>query len=78
MPRFNFSLGKGGVVREAGAVLSDSFTDALEAIAEQADAHVGDQLEIGVNGFPPARYELVRTGRRGRGWRPRGAQQLAA
>ena len=78
MPRFNFSLGKEGVVREAGAVLSDSFTEALEAIADQADAHVGDLLEIGVSGFPPARYELVRTGRRSRSWRPRGARQLAA
>ncbi len=78
MPRFNFSLGKAGVVREAGAVLSDSFSEALDAIAEQADAHLGDLLEIGVSGFPPARYELVRTGRRSRAWRPSGGNQLAA
>jgi hypothetical protein len=79
MPRFNFSLGKAGTLREAGEVLSDSFDDALEAIAEQAVVQLGDQLEIGVTGFPPARYELVRTGRKQRGWRPFGkAGQLAA
>lgn len=76
MPRFNFALGKAGTLREAGEVQSDSFDDALEAIAEQAIVQVGDQLEIGVYGFPPARYELVKTGRKSRGWRP--ANTLAA
>lgn len=76
MPRFHFSLGTADAIREAGAVQSDNFDDALEALAEQADAHVGDVLEIGVPGFPPARYEFVRTGRRSRGWRP--TNQLAA
>jgi hypothetical protein len=31
---------------------------------------VGDTLEIGVPGFPPARFELVKTGRKSRGWKP--------
>lgn len=79
MPRFQFSLGKEGTVREAGAVTSDSFGDALDAIAEQSSAAEGDTLEIGVAGFPPARFELIKTGRRSRGWRPRGGTgQLAA
>ena len=81
MPRFQFSLGQGDTVRETGAVTSDTFSDALEAIAEQSDASVGDLLEIGVPGFPPARYELVKVGRRTRGWRPaagQGGGQLAA
>ena len=72
MPRYNFSIGKAGTVREAGAVQSDSFDDALEAISEHAETHVGDVLEIGVPGFPPARYELVKTGRKSRGWKPSG------
>ena len=55
MPRFNFALGKAGTLREAGEVQSDTFDDALEAIAEQAVVQVGDLLEIGVYGFPPAR-----------------------
>ena len=59
MPRFQFSVGKNGVVREAGAVLSDSFRDALTAIAEQSSVTHGETLEIGVEGFPPAHYEYV-------------------
>jgi hypothetical protein len=72
MPRFQFSLGSTDALREAGAVQCDSFDDALEALAEQADVRVGDVLEIGVPGFPPARYEWVRTGKRSRGWRATG------
>ena len=81
MPRFQFSLGQGDTVRETGAVTSDTFSDALEAIAEQSEANVGDLLEIGVPGFPPARFELIKVGRRARGWRPaagQGGGQLAA
>ena len=70
MPRYQFSLGPDGAVRESGAVTSDSFRDALDAIAEQSEASLGDTLEIGVPGFPPARFELVKTGRKSRGWRP--------
>lgn len=77
MPRFNFCLGKAGTLREAGEVLSDSFSDALEAISEQAVVQLGDTLEIGVAGFPPARYELVRLGRKTRGWKPSGGQLAA-
>lgn len=77
MPRYQFSLGHEGLVRESGAVTSDSFRDALDAIAEQSEASVGDTLEIGVPGFPPARFELIKTGRKSRGWRPT-RDQLAA
>ena len=70
MPRFQFSLGQDGTVRESGAVTSDSFSDALEAIAEHSEASVGDRLEISVPGFPPARFELIKTGRKSLGWRP--------
>lgn len=77
MPRYQFSLAQDGAVRESGAVTSDSFRDALDAIAEQSEANVGDTLEIGVPGFPPARFELIKTGRKSRGWRPT-RDQLAA
>ena len=77
MPRYQFSLGHEGTVRESGAVTSDSFRDALDAIAEQSEAHVGDLLEIGVPGFPPARFELVKTGRKSRRWRPTRAHLAA-
>lgn len=76
MPRFTFSLGRPDEVREMGAVQSDSFDDALAVLAEQASPILGDVLEIGVPGFPPARYEYVKVGRRQRAWRP--SNQLAA
>ena len=70
MPRFEFVVGKGDAVREAGAVLTDSFNDALRAIAEQADVTEGETLAIGVAGFPPARYEFVIPAAGRPGWRP--------
>ena len=71
MPRFQFSVVRGGVVREAGAVLTESFDDALTAIAEQSDVTEGETLEIGVPGFPPARYDFVMPSLGTGGWRPR-------
>ena len=71
MPRFQFSVGKAGVVREAGAVLTESFDDALHAIAEQSDVSEGETLEIGVPGFPPARYDFVAPTLGDAGWRAR-------
>ena len=76
MPRYNFSLFTSGLVGEAGVVQSDSFDDALAAISEHVTAKEGDTLEIGVNGFPPARYLRVDIANGTRGWRPAG--QLAA
>lgn len=60
MPRFEFSLSNSvESVRVAGAVTSGSFSDALEAIVEQGDVEQGDTLEIGVQGFPPARFKYM-------------------
>ena len=61
MPRYRFYVGSREAVREAGVVNTDSFSDALEAIGAQMDLHDGDTLEIGVPGFPPARFEYVLT-----------------
>lgn len=71
MPRFQFQVCKGGVVREAGAVLSESFDEALSAIAEQSDVTEGETLEIGVPGFPPARYDFHMPAVGMSGWRPK-------
>lgn len=60
MPRFEFSLsGPAERMRLAGAVTSASFSEALQAIAEQTHVEEGDTLEIGVQGFPPARFEYA-------------------
>lgn len=71
MPRFQFSLRSSSAVREAGVVQSDTFAEALTAIDEHVTATEGDMLEIGVPGFPPARYECV-SGLGENMWRPTG------
>ncbi len=76
MPRYNFSLFSSGLVGEAGVVQSESFDDALAAISDHVTANEGDTLEIGVYGFPPARYRKVSGAEGKRAWRPAG--QLAA
>jgi hypothetical protein len=74
MPRYQFSISSPTErMRLAGAVTSESFAQALEAIADQADAGEGDTLEIGVVGFPPARYEYMESVEDGIvSWRPSG------
>ena len=74
MPRYQFSISSPTErMRLAGAVTSESFTQALEAIAEQADAGEGDTLEIGVQGFPPAHFEYMESEDDGIiSWRPAG------
>lgn len=59
MARFQFSLSSSDTVRRAGVVQSDTFANALEALAEEIEPSQGDTLEIGVRGFPPARFECV-------------------
>ena len=70
MTRFTFSLSRAGIAADAGAVVSDSFSDALDAIAREPQVSVGDTIEIGVPGFPPARYECVPLGESGRVFQP--------
>ena len=77
MPRFRFALSTSDAVRQAGVIQVDSFSDALAAIGEHVSVEEGDTLEIGVNGFPPARYEYVWSVDDGApSWRP--ATSLAA
>jgi len=45
--------------RQEGIVESDTFPDAVSALSKHMTVHKGDLLEIGVHGFPPARFECV-------------------
>ncbi|HET7585287.1 MAG TPA: hypothetical protein VFK13_10275 [Gemmatimonadaceae bacterium] len=71
MPRYAFALGNIEELRQAGYVQSDSFSEALDIIGEQVPTHLGDLLEIGVDGFPPARYRRVSDAGR-LAWQPQG------
>lgn len=59
MQRFQFSLSTDDAVRQSGVVHSATFTDALSLVNQHITATAGDTLEIGVRGFPPARFECA-------------------
>ena len=59
MTRFEFSLKGPDEIRQAGVVQSESFDDALSLVSKHVTVQDGDTLEIGVAGFPPARYAFV-------------------
>ena len=58
MSKFRFALSN-AAVRQEGMVESDSFAQAVDSLWEHVDVTPGDVLEIGVLGFPPARYQCV-------------------
>lgn len=60
MATYTYSLGgHDDDTRQAGIIRSASFDEALQLVAQRAAVTPGDTLEIGVKGFPPARYECV-------------------
>ena len=72
MARFSFALGVDGEVTETGVVQCDSFDDALLELSRRYRPSRGDTLEIGVTGFPPARYQHTGYANGVRGWKPAG------
>lgn len=59
MATYTFSLSTSDSARQAGVIQSASFDEALRLVGERMSVEQGDTLEIGVRGFPPARYECV-------------------
>jgi hypothetical protein len=76
MSRYRFAVSSSDT-RQEGTIESDSFRAAVDALGEHVTVQLGDVLEIGVNGFPPASYRCVGEVRNGLPiWVPSG--QLAA
>lgn len=60
MATYTFSLGgTEDDTRQAGIIRSANFDEALRLVGQRVMVSQGDTLEIGVKGFPPARYECV-------------------
>jgi hypothetical protein len=60
LSKFQFAISSGPEsVRQAGVVESESFSDAVVLLGEKIPVRTGDSLEIGVSGFPPARFQCV-------------------
>lgn len=78
MSTYQFAISSGPEsVRQAGVVESDTFDEAVVLLGERIPVRAGDSLEIGVTGFPPARYHCVGAVKNGRPvWVPAG--RLAA
>jgi hypothetical protein len=78
MSKYQFAISSGPEsVRQAGIVESESFDDAVILLGERIPVQPGDSLEIGVAGFPPARYQCLGSVKSGRPiWVPEG--RLAA
>jgi hypothetical protein len=58
MSKYSFAV-SGIDSRHEGVIDSESFVAAVDALAQHVDVRTGDFLEIGVAGFPPAKYECV-------------------
>jgi hypothetical protein len=77
MATYSFTIDSSDDSRQAGIIHSTSFQEALELVGERVAVNLGDTLEIGVKGFPPARYQCVEAMFGGRVlWAP--ANQIAA
>lgn len=78
MSKYQFAISSGPEsIRQAGVVESDSFDEAVVLLGERIPVNAGDWLEIGVAGFPPARYYCAGAIRNGSPiWVPEG--RLAA
>ena len=59
MATYTFSLSTSEEARQAGVIQSATFDEAMRLVGERMSVSRGDTLEIGVRGFPPARYECV-------------------
>jgi hypothetical protein len=75
MSKFCFSVSN-TESRHEGIIESPTFIEAVDALGEHVDVRMGDVLEIGVTGFPPARFECVGELKSLPVWMPAG--QLAA
>jgi hypothetical protein len=58
MSKFRFTV-MNRAVRQEGMIESRTFTEAVDGLWKHVDIHHGDVLEIGVLGFPPARYQCI-------------------
>ena len=58
MSKYCFSVNN-AASRQEGVIESHSFVAAVDALGLHVDVQSGDVLEIGVLGFPPARYKCV-------------------
>ena len=58
MSKFRYTVSN-RAVRQEGTIESSSFEVAVRQLHKHVEIRHGDVLEIGLRGFPPARYECL-------------------
>ena len=69
MTRFWFAMCRSENDAQTGIVEAPTLPDALHVVSQRAFPRPGDKLDIGMPGFPPARYECVSFELGPRSWR---------
>ena len=59
MKRFWFAHVRGEEIHNSGSLVAGTLPEALRCVARRGLPSTGDRLDIGMEGFPPARYECV-------------------
>ena len=82
MSRYDVVLSSLAAIRLSGVVTADSLTEAVTIIERECPVQTGDELLIGVTGFPPLRLACTGLERRGTAlrprWRPTAVEGVAA
>jgi len=73
MSKYRFAL-TSVKLRQEGVIESETFVGAVDALGQQVDVRTGDVLEIGVLGFPPAKFHCVGALNESPVWMPASAQ----
>jgi hypothetical protein len=73
MPQVWFAVTTIDGTRTDGVVQGASYSEALSTVSKHVSGNIGDVLEIGVEGFPPAKYRCIVAGKgQVEAWRPAG------
>jgi hypothetical protein len=82
MSRYDVVLSSLAAIRLSGVVTADSLTEAVTIVERECPVQTGDELLIGVTGFPPLRLACTGMERRGTAlrprWRPTAVEGVAA
>ena len=70
MSRYDIVLASLASIRLTGVVTADSLAEAVRVVERERPVEAGDQLLIGIAGFPPLRLECTAVERRGIALRP--------
>lgn len=78
MSRYDVVLSSLAAIRLSGTVTADTLTEAVGIVERECAVQTGDELLIGITGFPPLRLACTGVERRGAALHPRWRPSTAA